>query len=233
MGIITKNEFEGLNKEQQKEAYRLKLKSSLYETCKFLGYKDVNVRTHGEIISCLESPYLRKLLTVPRGTFKSSIAAQAYPIWKLIRNPNERILIDSEIYSNAVTYLRAIKSHLKSPEFISLFGDICGDLWQEGAITITTRTENHREASITCGGVATTKVGQHYTTIIGDDYNSRDNSKTRELAQSVIDHFRYNLNILEPGGEYVIIGTRYSEDDLIGFILRDVLGESKLAEGDL
>jgi hypothetical protein len=73
----------------------------------------------------------------------------------------------------------------------------------------------------------------HYNRIIADDYNSPANTRTKELAQGVIDHFKYNLNILEPDGEYVIIGTRYSEDDLIGFVLRDILGQKALSEGKL
>ena len=79
------------------------------------------------------------------------------------------------------------------------------------------------EASITVGGVGTTKVGQHFSLVVGDDYNSPANSKTPEMAQKVIDHYKYNLSILEPGGTYVIIGTRYSENDLIGYILREQL----------
>jgi len=229
--FLTPKVYHSLEESEQKEAQQIYLKSDLMAFCHFLGYTDVNKHTHEEIITALESPHKRKLITVPRGAFKSSIASIAYPIWKLLRDPNERILIDSEVFSNAVTYLRSIKTHIQSADFIEMFGDITGDPWQESNIQVRTRTKNYKEPSITCGGVATTKVGQHYSTIIGDDYNSRENSKTREAAMKVVDHYRYNLNILEPDGEYVIIGTRYSEDDLIGFILREQLNQMILAEG--
>lgn len=225
------DEFENLSDDGKKRLIREFLLNSFYDFCLFLGYKDVTIHTHGEMIACLESDLTRKLIVVPRGAFKSSIASHAYCIWRLLKNPNLRILIDTEVYGNSVTYLRAIKTHLKDPSFIDIFGDLEGNVWQEGAITINTRTETLREASITCGGVTTTKVGQHYDLIIGDDYNSRENSKTKELAKGVIDHFRYNLNILEPTGEYVIIGTRYSDLDLICFILREILGQKELSEG--
>lgn len=225
--------FHKLSQPQQIEMMREQCKRCLFTFTKFLGYKDITKQTHGPMIACLQSNTPRKLITVPRGSFKSSIASISYPLWKLINNPNERILIDSEVYSNAVLYLRVIKEHIKSEQFQTLFGDIQGTTWQEGSITVNTRTEKYKEPSITCGGIATTRVGMHYSTIIGDDYNSRDNSKTKELAQGVIDHFRYNLNILEPEGEYVIIGTRYSENDLIGFILRELLGQKELSEGKI
>ncbi len=76
-----------------------------------------------------------------------------------------------------------------------------------------------KEASITAAGIGTTKVGQHYDVIIGDDYNSQNNTNSPDNAKKVIDHYRYNISILEPEGLYVIIGTRYSELDLIGHII--------------
>jgi hypothetical protein len=130
-------------------------------------------------------------------------------------------------------YLRVIKDHIKSNDFMQLYGDLEGPVWQESQIIVASRTKKFKEASITCGGIGSTKVGMHYDVIIGDDYNSRANTRTPELAIGVVDHFRYNLNILEPDGLYAIIGTRYSEDDLIGFILREVLSMKDLSEGNL
>lgn len=231
--MLSQTSLEALSKDQQKEIYREIVKNDLHALAHFLGYTDVNHETHGEMIHCLESPLQRKLITVPRGAFKSSVASITYALWKLIRDPNERILIDTEVYTNAVLYLRVIKEHIKSKAFQSLFGDLEGPVWQEGSIVLSSRTKKYKEPSITCGSITTTRVGMHYSTIIGDDYNSRENSKTAEAAQKVIDHFRYNLNILEPDGEYVIIGTRYSENDLIGFILRDLLGQKEISEGKI
>lgn len=208
------------------------LKQDLYALTKYLGYDLVLKDVHLEIIACLESNKKRKIVCVPRGTFKSTIAAITYPIFKLLNNPNERILIDSELYSNSITYLRSIKMHLMDPKLTRLFGDFYNPkVWREDAILIAQRTANYKEPSITCGGIGTTKVGQHYATIIGDDYNSPSNTANKDKAQKVIDHYRYNLNILEPEGEYVIIGTRYDENDLIGWVLREILDMPDMAEG--
>lgn len=206
------------------EAIREAAKKSLFITAScFLGYKDVSPRTHREVIECLESLITRKLLVVPRGSLKSSLGCVAYPIWCLLNNPNERILIDSELYTNSCTFLREIKAHLQNPLLTSIFGEFKTKVWNESEIVIKQRTKAFKEASITVGGVGTTKVGQHYDRIIGDDYNSPQNSKTPDMAQKIIDHYKYNLSILEPEGTYVIIGTRYSENDLIGYVLREQL----------
>ncbi len=198
------------------------LKQSLYAVCKGpLGYKDVNKNTHKGIIDALESPSARKLICVPRGCLKSSIACVAFPIWLLLNNPNLRILIDSELYTNSATFLREIKAHLQSRYMVEVFGEFKSKTWNESEIIIKQRTKNLKEASITVGGVGTTKVGQHYDVIIGDDYNSPHNTNTVENAEKVINHYRMNTSILENEGTYVIIGTRYSEWDLIGHILRN------------
>jgi hypothetical protein len=141
--------------------------------------------------------------------------------------------LDSEIYNNSKNFIREIKGHYQSERYVNIFGNRVGTKWGESEITTSQRRRNRKEASITVGGVGTVKVGQHYDIIIGDDYNSPSNSDTPEKCQKVIDHVRYNLNILNPGGEYVFIGTRYAERDVIGFLLRDILGESLLAEGQM
>ena len=198
-----------------------------------LGYRDLDWSVHHECIRALESDAKKKLVVMPRGSFKSSLGSVAYPIWRLIRDPDLTILLDSELYTNSKNLLREIKGHIASSSFISIFGNLVGDKWDEGEIIVSTRKRNRKEASITVGGIGTTKVGQHYDLIIGDDYNSVQNSDSPEKCQKVVDHFKYNLNILNPGGEYLIIGTRYAELDVIGFLLSTVLEEKFLAEGKL
>ena len=208
------------------EIKRRACKADLYvfatEIC---DYQEVNLRTHGEMLDALESRTTRKLIVMPRGTFKSSLGTVAYSIWRLLNNPNERILIDSEVYTNSKNFLREIKAILQSQKFVDLFGDWRGSNWTENEITVSTRTKPYKEASITAGGIGTVKVGQHYSIIIGDDYNSGNNSETPEMRAKVIRHYQMNTSILEPTGTYAIIGTRYAVDDVIGFIMNNEIGE--------
>lgn len=204
-----------------KNAYR----SSLYLTAtKLLGYSDVKPETHSNIINNLESPTKRKLIVEPRGTFKSTIGVVSFSIWQIINNPDVTILIDSELFGNSTTYLREIKTHLESERLIRIFGEFKSKTWNEGEIIVKQRTVNKKEPTIMCGGVGTTKVGQHPYIIIGDDYNSPKNSATPEQRKKIIDHYQYNQAILDPNGVYIIIGTRYHEEDLIGWVIKNELG---------
>lgn len=186
-----------------------------------LGFKDINRTTHGPIIDALEAESLRKLIVVPRGCLKSTIACVAYPIWLLIRNPDIRILLDSELYTNSKNFIREIKAKLESPLMRTLFGDFKGSTWSEGEIIIRQRKKSSPQASITAGGVETQKTGQHFDVIIMDDLNSPSNTNSPDNAEKVIEHFRYNHSILEPEGTMAVIGTRYAASDLIGWILEN------------
>lgn len=200
-------------------------KNDLYSFSKYItDYNEMDKDVHLPVCQALSTSTTRKLIVLPRGTFKSSVANTAYCAWRIVRDPNIRILIDSEVYSNSKNFLRELKAKLDSRKFTDLFGTHRGDTWNEGEIIVSTRTRAFREATVTCGGVETTKVGQHYDLIIFDDLNSKNNSDTQEGRQKVIDHYRMNEAILEPNGTMVVIGTRYAEDDLIGWIIRNELG---------
>lgn len=208
-------QIEGIRQRIQ-EIYR----SSLYKTAKDLcGFSDMNWHTHGKMIEAIEENTERKCIVMPRGTFKSSVCSVAAPIWWLIKNPDERILLDSEVYTNSKNFLREIKGHLTSRKFVKLFGDYRGLNWNEAEITISKRSRIYKEASITCGGIGTVKVGQHYSKIVGDDYNSGNNSGTSEGRMKIINHYRMNTAILDPGGVYMLVGTRYAVDDIIGHVI--------------
>lgn len=203
-------------------------RKSLFVTAKILcGMKEVNMRTHGDMIEALESPSIRKLIVMPRGTFKTSLGSVAYPIWLLINNPNLRIMLDSELYTNSKNRLREIKQHLKSDLFINCFGDWQTSVWNESEIVIKPRTKIVKEASIVCSGIGAGKTGEHYDYICADDLNSAKNSSTPEGCEKVYNHYRLYTSILDPGGTIVVIGTRYSSGDIIQMVIDNELTDEQ------
>lgn len=195
-------------------------KNDLYSFLKVgLSYAEITEYTHGQIIRSLSSPNRRKLICVPRGCFKSSIASVGYPIWRLLTDSSLRILIDSELYTNSKNFLREIKGHLRSDRFISVFGDWKTSTWNESEIIVKPRVKSYKEPSVCVSGIEAEKTSQHYDLIIADDLNSASNSHTQEGRAKVIDHFRRYISLLEPDGTIVVIGTRYATEDLIGWII--------------
>lgn len=203
-------------------------KHDLYSFTKnCLGYNLLVPHVHREmtdILTQLTKPdgIERALIVMPRGTFKSTVCTVALPLWILARDPNARILIDSEVYENAAKYLREIVSHVRNPFFIWIFGDWLGknSFAREGEFQTSMRTKVHKEASITCSGIGAQKTGQHYDWIISDDIASISNTQTKDQREKVHNHYRLYTSLAEPRtGRIVVVGTRYHESDLIGFVL--------------
>lgn len=143
--------------------------SSLYLFAKYcLGYLDLTEDTHLPIAEALQQTTKRKLICVPRGCFKSTLSTIAYPMWMLLHNPNLRILIDSELYSNSKNFLREIKAQYESnAKFRRLFGDAWkGPMWNEGEVIMGHRTKPLKEPSIACSGIGAGKTSQHYDCLV-------------------------------------------------------------------
>jgi predicted phage terminase large subunit-like protein len=76
-----------------------------------------------------------------------------------------------------------------------------------------------KEATVTTYGVGGNLVSQHYDVIIMDDVVNRDLVGTPEQIQKTILFYKDALDLLEPSGTLIIIGTRWSDADLYGWIL--------------
>ncbi len=220
---ITAEQIHSLTDKEVLWAAQEKFKRSLYDTCKtLLGMRDINPRTHGKVIDLLQDDSIKKKLVVmPRGSLKSSICSVGYPVWKLLNNPNLRVMIDSSLYTNSRNFIKEIRGHLEGPRVTGIYGQLKSDTnWSDGEITIK-RTKILKEPSVMASGVAANKVSVHVDTIIHDDLNTEDNSRTPELASKVLDHYKRNISILEPDGTILVVGTRYSALDVIASIIEN------------
>jgi hypothetical protein len=170
-----------------------------------------------------------RLLLFPRGSFKSTIASVAYPLWRLSKDKNLRILIDSQTLDQSTVFLNGVKSHIERNErFRDIFGDwkhIPG--WEKESIEIAGRDSRLRDPSIRVGGINKPVTGGHYDIIIADDLHDQKNSQTEEQCKKVIEHWQLLFPILAPQGEMIVIGTRWSPFDLYGWILRNEICDAE------
>jgi predicted phage terminase large subunit-like protein len=213
-------------KKLQKIAYLAE--NDLFYFCKHvLGYSKMEVMPHQELCTFITNKRTgkgkKKMVLLPRGSFKSSLLTIGYSLWRIIKDPNVRILINSETFSQAKAFLAGIKQHIEQNEtFRMLYGDLKSgeNTWKQEEITVNSRTATiYKEPTIATAGIGVTKVGQHYDVIIFDDIVSTKNVNTREQIQKVHTHYKLMLSILEPKGDFYIVGTRYHFNDLYGHIL--------------
>ena len=193
-----------------------------------LGYRDLN-SIHNRLCSFLEEKWKYKIILMPRYTFKSCIATVGYSLWRLARNPNERILIYSDAATKAEGFLTSITNHITDKVAGSSFRKTFGPwetndkslAWNRSQIVIKPRIEGHKEPSVDTGGIETSKIGCHYDLIIFDDIVSDVNVTTKAQMDKVSDCYKKSLSLLKPGGDVVIVGTRWHFGDLYGRLIAE------------
>lgn len=174
------------------------------------------------------------LLMLPRGSFKSTIASTALPIWLFWHNPNLRIMLDCATLVNAKMYVAAIKDQIDNNEVLRL---ICTDKkgkyilepdknaaggWTEDRILLKHRTKlGMKEPSLFVSAVDNNRTGMHPDVIIMDDLVSEATVTTQEQRNKTKTHYKFSLSLLERNGLQVVIGTRYHMDDLYDELLKN------------
>ena len=178
---------------------------------------------HAQMIHhILSTPH--SMVLAPRGSGKSTIGDVAYCIWRIIRDPNIRICIASKSGPQAKGFLGEIKQHFEAnTDFIKLFGDWCGPVWNEDEIVVCKRDKIKKEPTITAVGSGAGIPGRHFDLIIADDLVDLENSATEHQRDKTQAWYYSVLRpTLEPEGELRIIGTRYHLADIYGhFAMKD------------
>jgi len=198
--------------------------NDLYYFTKFiLGYNQIAVQPHKEWSKQIVPNQRRILFLAPRGHLKTTLITIGYVLQRIIKNRDLRVLLIHAIGKNAKNYLRAIKGHIKGNLlFRACYGNLdeLADKWTENTIIISRRRAELKEPTIEAVGIGQEIVSEHADLIILDDPVSFGNSRTPTERQKVIDFFLSLPDILEPGGQLIIIGTRWHLFDLYGYIIK-------------
>jgi len=176
---------------------------------------------HHEEIHAAERDNKFSMILGFRGSGKSWIGTTAYILWRIIRNPNIRILVLSKSSKQANQLISSLKSHLKQNDLINIFGKFYSsdEKWSESEFIVDCRTKIYNEPTVAAFGIGSALVSRHYDLIIMDDVIDRKNCRGAE-AIKVFDYFAGEVYpMLEPTGKLVFIGTRWSPTDLPSILL--------------
>lgn len=172
----------------------------------------------------------KKLILIPRGHLKSSVITVAYTVWRILKNPRLRVLIANATASNAFKFVRQIKwqfthnKHIQRlwPELFLTMEQILREniTWTKNEMCVPRQAEYELGESTVEGiGVGGNLVSRHYDMIISDDLVNNKNVKTPYLIEAVHEWYQLMHSLLEPGGEEIIIGTRWDYLDLYSTLL--------------
>jgi hypothetical protein len=211
---------------QQIESLQTKCRTDLKYLCKtILGMEDWQDGLHDQLAAFLEDPAEKKLILVPRGHFKSSIVTVGWSIQQVLRDANTRILITNAVWDLARKFLREISGLLTDKSLLpEIFGrfDGPGSKFTQDEITVAQRTRGTiKEATLTTAGVETALTGGHYDIILHDDLVEENNIGTKEQIQKIIRFYQNSLDLLDPGGRILVVGTRWAMGDLYGTLIEN------------
>ena len=169
----------------------------------------------------------KKLLLMARGHAKSNIFTVGYSLWRICRNPNERILIASHRDEDANKFISSIgDTILYADRFRETFPDIRPALganakprkWSEWRILVE-RTTNFIEPTVHGTTPKKSASGQHYSLLIPDDIVTHINVRSETQLKVTEDFHKQCESLLDPAAKELLIGTRYHFEDEYGRIL--------------
>ena len=188
-------------------------KTSLRGLCQgFLGYTlwdDV----HDDVEFMLRRPSQRKCIVLPRDHSKSTFVTIAWSIQQVLKNPNVRILIANGVWDQSRKFLSEIKAQMEGSQLKYLFGEFQSARWNADDIIVKQRTKPQKEPTVFTTGVEAESTGSRADIIIADDLMGEQNYKTPEQREKVKKFRRSLVNLLEPGGIFIDIMTRWHLDD--------------------
>jgi phage terminase large subunit-like protein len=196
-----------LTSEEFVEYHRLRGRQDLYFFAKYcLGFDWLEWDLHGPLAWAWQREngdqedgitYGRmRMALIPRGHLKTTLCTQAFALWLLVRNPEERILIYSSNMTQAKKIFAFIKATLgglgtHGQFFKACFGDIIPakqerEKWTDSMLNVK-RVGAYTDASLQASGVGSTITGGHFTWQLVDDVVGEQLS--REQMQKVIAAF--------------------------------------------
>ena len=162
----------------------------------------------------------KKLVLIPRAHLKSKLITIGYSLFSICQNPKIRILLYSATWQMAVDLHLSIQKALEgNPLIHEIYGNLAKDAKEWSQDRTRVAVNDKREPTITAAGIDNNLVGGHYDLIIMDDVVNRDNVGTQDQIQKVMNRYRDSLDLLEPNGQLIVIGTRWHDSDLYGWIL--------------
>ena len=201
-----------------------------------LGFSDLDEYIHKPICQEIQDyeNNTRLLIVLPRDWFKSTVGSVAYPIWRGVNDPDVRVLVVQNSFSNACKKLQAIKQLFEKSKLLrSLYPEVLPTsscTWTKECLTLN-REGAHPEGTFEAAGTGTAVTSRHYGVIIEDDTVSPEKDALTGILQYPTQYeiekaigwhrVAYPLLLHPTRSQRIVIGTRWAERDLIGWVIEN------------
>ena len=210
-------------------------------------YGDVTDHLHRDLANFRQSqlkPGARGAVFIPRSHYKSTVFTHGANGWELIRNPDLRIGLGSNIIDRSQEFMRMTQSQFDDNELIAwLYPEYCpakslktgktiAKRWNSREMVMPNRSRNMPEPSIKPIAVGGSTAGNHFDLlslddIIGDKQLDSDHMSGTEM-QKITNWFKSSSRTLltDPAtGRITLAATRYAIDDTYEDLMTDCCGQ--------
>lgn len=187
-----------------------------------MGFHEVVPHTHGSLCVFLDRhPARFKMVLMPRGHFKTSVATISRVTQKAVADPNQRILLVNEVADNARNFLSSIEQHFESNRVLrALYSsvipkDVRKVPWNAQEMRLN-REVRVPENTIEAMGIESALTSKHFTHITFDDVISEDAAISQATMEAAITRTsRVTSLMVNPNNNTAdLIGTRWALHDV-------------------
>ena len=179
------------------------------------------------------------VFTYPRDHGKSTHLSIAYPLWRIAKNHDIRILQISRTSNVAESFLSSIVSNIERNDKYKQWAVAIDtkrrgviprlkyerkqqEDWSGKQITIDRDDNTLKDATITATGLFGQILSRRADVIILDDVVDQQNSMTELQRNKVIDWIETTvIPVLVPGGTLLYLGNTWHQDDVVSRFMKD------------
>jgi hypothetical protein len=165
-----------------------------------------------DIAEYLHNGPRRRVIEAFRGVGKSWITA-AFVLWRLLKNPDERILVVSASKDRADAFSIFVKRLIEEMPLLHHLKPRAGQRDSNIAFDVGPSSP-HQAPSVKSVGITGQLTGGRATIIIADDIEVPKNSLTHTMRERLSELVKEFDAVLAPGGEIIYLGTPQTEMSL-------------------
>lgn len=173
-----------------------------------------------EICARLQTAERDVLVLEPRGHMKTS-SAIAYVVWRIVRDPDIKVLYNHKILRRSKEVLSEVKGHFERNKVLRrLFGAWQGEPWGQDAITVCRRRTPRKEPTLVVGAVEHEATGGHFNLVVNDDLAGLRDMVSEAARAETLRFYKSARYLRDEGGCLEVnLATRWHPEDVSGWIL--------------
>ena len=171
-------------------------------------------------LEAVERGDIRRLaIFMPPRHGKSILTSEFFPAWYMGRNPDKFIICSTYAQDLADDFGRKVRNQLQDKQYEDLFPN--AHLSTDSASVRRFHTSRGGVYFAVGAGSAITGRGAHLL-LIDDPIKGREEADSQAMRKNLLDWYRATAYTrLMPNGSVILIQTRWHEDDLAGWILKE------------